>query len=994
MELNVAIERNKWYRFICIFSLLFAMIFTVFTAEGQTETYTWNNVAIGGGGFVSGIITSKTKQDLMYARTDVGGAYRWDATNSAWIPLLDWTSEDQLGYQGVESIAIDPVETNKVYMLVGTSYFNNGKTAILRSSDYGNTFAITDVSSQFKAHGNGMGRQTGEKLQVDPNKTSILFCGTRSNGLFKSIDSGVSWSAATGLAVSTTTTGNGISFVVIDPSTGSSGSASQTLIAGVSQTGTNLYRSNDGGSTFTAISGAPTTLMPHRAVLASDRSLYITYVNAAGPWDITGAGQIWKYSLQTGTWTNVTPASFGGAFGGISIDPNNVNRLVASSINTYSTQGSSYGDQIFLSTNGGTSWVNVVSRGFSLDANGSPWISGNSIHWAGCVEFDPFDTKKAWIISGNGVFMTDNIDATTNVWKFVVKGLEETVPLDLVSIPNGPALSAIGDYDGFRHTDVTQYATIHTPRMGTTTGIAFAAQNPKIVLRTGQKKVNNVDVGELYYSTDMGISWTECAVSKGVKGNLAIAADGKTFLHTPESSNITYRSINNGASWTIVTGLSGSRPVADPVNPNKFYAYNYSTGSLLISTDGGASFAASGSSGSSDSKLIRTAPGKEGDIWVPLSNSGLRRSTDSGQNFVTVAGVTTCSAVGFGKEAPGKSYATVFIYGKVGGVLGIYRSIDEGATWVRVNDDNHQYGGMANGQIVLGDMNVYGRVYMSTAGRGIVYGESSNTCLPTLVVPNIKVNTDAIQQTSIISANEGDDIVFSPAPASGGSWSWIGPGSFTSTDREITFASMLASQEGIYSVQFTNANGCKSAWQTFTVNITPVVKSIIVKGQNNVSTIDTQSGTLQMIAEITPDYAANKTVTWSVNNLFAAINSSGVLTAYSNGVVTVRATAKDGSGVYGETAITISNQIVTAIDEPIEDRFGIYPNPVLSDLIIHNASSIKQISFIDTTGHQIFEINNNQDLIRTPLTNISKGIYILRLYDRNGSVYVKKIFKD
>ena len=91
-------------------------------AWAQTESYTWDNVAIGGGGFVSGIITSKTKQGLIYARTDVGGAYRWDADNSKWIPLLDWTSEDQVGYQGVESLATDPVEPNKVYMLVGTSY--------------------------------------------------------------------------------------------------------------------------------------------------------------------------------------------------------------------------------------------------------------------------------------------------------------------------------------------------------------------------------------------------------------------------------------------------------------------------------------------------------------------------------------------------------------------------------------------------------------------------------------------------------------------------------------------------------------------------------------------------------------------------------------------------------------------------------------------------------------------------------------------------------
>jgi xyloglucan-specific exo-beta-1,4-glucanase len=80
----------------------------------QEVTYTWGNVAIGGGGFVTGIIPSTTEEGLLYARTDVGGAYRWDESNSKWIPLNDWISEDQVGYLGVESLATDPTEPNRL----------------------------------------------------------------------------------------------------------------------------------------------------------------------------------------------------------------------------------------------------------------------------------------------------------------------------------------------------------------------------------------------------------------------------------------------------------------------------------------------------------------------------------------------------------------------------------------------------------------------------------------------------------------------------------------------------------------------------------------------------------------------------------------------------------------------------------------------------------------------------------------------------------------
>lgn len=47
--------------------------------------------------------------------------------------------------------------------------------------------------------------------------------------------------------------------------------------------------------------------------------------------------------------------------------------------------------------------------------------------------------------------------------------------------------------------------------------------------------------------------------------------------------------------------------------------------------------------------------------------------------------------VGFGKAAPNRTYAAVFIVGKIDGTRGFYRSDDAGANWARINDDKHQY---------------------------------------------------------------------------------------------------------------------------------------------------------------------------------------------------------------------------------------------------------------------------------------------------------------
>jgi hypothetical protein len=93
-----------------------------------------------------------------------------------------------------------------------------------------------------------------------------------------------------------------------------------------------------------------------------------------------------------------------------------------------------------------------------------------------------------------------------------------------------------------------------------------------------------------------------------------------------------------------------------------------------------------------------------------------------------------------------------------------------------------------------------------------------------------------------------------------------------------------------------------------------LVTSIDVWGTGGATTISTNGGTLQMLKKTLPTNAADTTVTWSRTNGTgtADISAGGLLTALTNGTVTVRATANDGSAVYGEEDVTISNQVVAA----------------------------------------------------------------------------------
>ena len=158
--------------------------------SAPAEPYTWRNVVIRGGGFVTGISFHPLKKDLMYARTDVGGAYRWDATAQSWVPLTDWIGAADVNLTGIESLAVDPADPNRVYLAAGT--YTSGNAAILRSEDQGRTFQRSDVP--FKMGGNEMGRFNGERLAVDPNLGEIVFFGSRRDGLWKSADRGATWS--------------------------------------------------------------------------------------------------------------------------------------------------------------------------------------------------------------------------------------------------------------------------------------------------------------------------------------------------------------------------------------------------------------------------------------------------------------------------------------------------------------------------------------------------------------------------------------------------------------------------------------------------------------------------------------------------------------------------------------------------------------------------------------------------------------------------------
>jgi len=724
------------------------------------DPYNWRNVEIAGGGFVPGIVFNPTERNLIYARTDIGGAYRWNEPAQRWTPLLDWAGWENWGYNGVHSLATDPVQTNRVYAAVGmyTNSWDPNNGAILRSADKGDTWQVTTLP--FKLGGNMPGRGMGERLAVDPNRNAVVYFGApNGNGLWRSTDFGATWARVTSFpnagnyADDPSDAGGygshqpGVVWVAFDKSTATSGNTTQGIYVGVADKQNTVYRSTNGGTSWERIAGQPTGYLAHKGVVDPvNHVLYIATSDTAGPY--SGAkGDVWKYNTTTGTWTQISPIPSTSAddyfgYSGLTIDRQNPNTIMVA------TQISWWPDVIFFrSTDGGATWTRVwdftsyPNRSFryTMDVSASPWLTFGTnpqppevtpkLGWmTESMEIDPFNSNRLMYGTGATVYGTTNLTSWDAGTQFTIKpmaaGLEETAVLDLISPPTGaPLISGLGDIGGFRHSSLTTVpsAMFTQPNFTTTTSLDYAETNPSVMVRAGNfTDADRPNDSHVAFSTDGGANWFQGTEPGGINegGTVAAAADGSRFVWAPKGQPVFF-SVGFGNSWTQVPSLQTESVVeADRVNANKFYGFN--GGRFYVSTNGGATFTQTVATGLPSTAKFKTMPGREGDIWL-AGDTGLFHSTDSGASFTRVTTVTSARNVGFGKAAPGRTNMAVFIVGVVDGVSGVYRSDDTGATWVRINDNQHQYGNM--GEALTGDPRIYGRVYLGTNGRGVLYAD-------------------------------------------------------------------------------------------------------------------------------------------------------------------------------------------------------------------------------------------------------------------------------
>ncbi len=671
------------------------------TPAPQTVTDGWQNVSIGGGGFVTGIYTHPRQRDLVYIRTDVGGFYRWNGEDKSWIALNDSFTLSESNYYGGEALAVDPNNPDIVYIAAGKytkEWAGNG--TIFKSSDRGQTWTKSNLN--LPMGGNEAQRWAGERLVVNPFNSDIIFFGSRSDGLWKSSDAGATWTKVTTFSP-TLTPEIGILSIAFDKQ------VSGLIYANVY--GDGIYQSTDTGVTWSKMAGSP--IQAQRMAVASNSVLYVTHQSGVS-----------KYA--NGNWKTITPNSKQPVFNALAINPANPNNVIVA-------LGQSPSTKIYTTTNGGATWI---EKRASLNHTVPWWKDSMFSLWNAAIEFDPSVPGRVWMTNAYGIWRTDNINASPVVWTNYQQGHEEVVTFALAAPPKGAVLlSGVADVDGFYHNQglnayPSKKFSASGPEFDDTYSIAYSERDPLRMVRVGGIQWKSSYTGAT--STDGGLTWSTFASFplNMLPLRVAVSATNPDVFVVVNSKAQPLRTIDRGASWTTIAGLPDgpegpwywNQPlVADKVDGDTFYYYD--SGKVYRSTDAGASFSVVNSSLPTrewDWYAIKTVPEVKDELWISLNWNGLFRSIDGGKTFSKLASVERAYLFAFGKPQPGSTNSALYLYGNVAGMgEGIFSSFDNGQTWTSIGSPENPIGNEPNA--MEASRQQFGLVFIGTNGRGIYY---------------------------------------------------------------------------------------------------------------------------------------------------------------------------------------------------------------------------------------------------------------------------------
>jgi len=243
--------------------------------------------------------------------------------------------------------------------------------------------------------------------------------------------------------------------------------------------------------------------------------------------------------------------------------------------------------------------------------------------------------------------------------------------------------SVASSSDGSKLVGVVYGGQVYTSTdFGVTWTARASAQNWFTVASSsdGSKLVAAAAVGQIYTSTDSGVTWT--AQNSGSRSwqSVASSSDGSKLVAVEYAGQI-YTSTDSGVTWTARASVGNWRAVASSADGSKLVAAA-AVGQIYTSTDSGVTWTAQNSgsrywlsivSSSDGSKLVAAVDG--GQIYTSSDSGVTWTAQNSGsQNWISVA-----------SSSDGSKLVAVVDGGQ------IYTSSDSGVTWTAQNSGSQNW---------------------------------------------------------------------------------------------------------------------------------------------------------------------------------------------------------------------------------------------------------------------------------------------------------------
>ena len=777
----------------------------------KTIPYTYKNAPIPGGGYVTGLIYHQKHPGILYARTDIGGTYRFDEKKGKWESLIDHVTGEDLAETYPIALALDEDFPERLYIISGVNGKEYGVLCI--SEDYGKTFTYKEVPTM--VHGNLSGRGTGYRLVVDKKDGNVLYFASQLGGLWKTTDRGDSWER---LPIEE----EYMTFVWVskDSQTIVAGTAGYTTRLSEEMRGHSLYVSYDAGKSFDKL------MMPENLWIQGSKMnglvasrydydgeyLYVT-MNVTGRWnyivdlgyscdtgDVLG-GKVLRYYFKEGRiagYDDITPNKEGAltteylnyGFGGICSCSTRPGLLVCSTL----CREKEYPEGIYISEDCGNSWRVSLS---GLEHGGMyfrtsymlPRYNGGRslIHWQSDVKINPFNPNKLWFNSGTGVFTTDALLSDNPAYHDYCDGIEETVHLNVYGPVDGEVqlVDIVGDLGGFAFRDLDKACTNSFDdeegnRYITCINADLSDENSDLALITARGNWTGCTKGGLIRTTDGFRTFQRLPMPFDIGGRIekqlkqietpnvnagwvAMSPDGKNIVWSIADGillpkELVIASHDGGQSFRPVEiyDLDGGqvregffKVYSDRCSGELFYGFD-ENGGLYVSKDGGYSYYERkvvatrrdgegiefpvihfGKIDTANKTEVRGVAGEKGLFYMALAQEGLwklkyEEEQDIFRAIKLMEDSDTCLRAGLGLGRAGGTYIGepkgIYLCGNIDGEYGFYRTFDEGETYERLNTDKQMYGEINS---MDGDKKVFGRFFIATGSRGVLYGEQA-----------------------------------------------------------------------------------------------------------------------------------------------------------------------------------------------------------------------------------------------------------------------------